>query len=242
MAQGAVKQKETGTQALTKLVVGLAAIAAILYGAWTLVAGWRPSRTDFPIQGISMVPSAQAIQWDQVRKDGVDFAYIVATEGADIRHEGFAAAIAGAEEAGIETGAMHIFDLCRLAIDQADNFIRTVPRDSTQLPLAVKVGAILDNKCAVPSRSAVLSEIAMFLQRVEAHMGKPAILKIDFDFEKEFKISYAVDRPLWLERTFLRPDYANRGWALWQSSASHEVAGIAEPVQWSVAKPIKKRQ
>lgn len=229
-------------KAIPKVAVGLAVIAAILFGIWQLVAGWRPSRTDFAIQGISMAPGTQPIQWDRVRQDGVDFAYIVATEGADIRHEGFTEAVAGAEGVGIETGAMHIFSLCRLAIDQADNVIRTVPRDATQLPLAVEIETISDSQCAVPGRSAVLSEIATFLQRVEAHMGKPVILKIDYDFEREFTISYAIDRPLWLERTFLRPDFANRGWALWQSSGSHKVAGIAEPVQWSVARPVKKRQ
>lgn len=230
---------------MKRILFILALVGVILFALWSYFAHWAPDRGDFPVQGVSVSPvddpeESDPIDWAAAHKAGVDFAYIIATEGTEVRHPGFASAIASAEGAGIDTGAMHIYNLCRLATDQAGNFIQTVERSEHLLPSAVQLTLNPDCKDR-PSRDALMTELATYLNMVEAHMGKPVILKFDQDFDQKYQVSSAINRPFWLERRFLRPDYAARGWALWQSSPEQSVAGFPSDVQWSVARPDQKQ-
>ena len=102
-----------------------------------LLAGrWHPSDRDFPSQGIDVSHHQGPIEWPLLPRQGVDFAYIKATEGGDFRDSAFAANWAGARAAGIARGAYHFFTLCRSGADQAANFIAAVPADPvrTRIP------------------------------------------------------------------------------------------------------------
>src|SRR5215213_4916488 len=63
----------------------------VLSGALTTVAsaaaaqdsGWRPSEQHYPYQGVDVSHHQGHIAWAKLPPQGVDFAYIKATEGAD---------------------------------------------------------------------------------------------------------------------------------------------------------------
>ncbi len=211
------------------------AIALLAFVLWRLVAGWAPSRSDYPVQGIVVDASHGELSWPTLAATGVDFAYVVATDGVKPRDARFAANMAGAGEAGVRYGALHRFDLCRLASDQATNFITTVPRSKTALPAAVEF-RFTQTCSGKPDRALVLSEVATFLSQIEAHLGKPAILKISKEFEEQYQLSKAIDRTVWLERTWLLPDYAARPWVMWSANPSRAIDGTDEPVEWAVVR------
>jgi lysozyme len=216
-----------------------AAIAlAIALGAfvlWRVVADWAPSRADYPVQGIIVDASHGPVNWPTLAATGVDFAYVVATDGVKPRDARFAANMAGAGEAGVRYGPLHRFDLCRLASDQATSFITTVPRSETALPAAVEF-RFTETCSGKPDRALVLSEVATFLSQIEAHLGRPAILKISEEFEAQYQLSSAIDRTVWLERTWLLPDYAARPWVMWSANPSRAIDGVDEPVEWAVVR------
>src|SRR3546814_2451555 len=63
-------------------------------------------------------------------------------------------------------------------------FLSTVPRDNAMLPPVVRLSFI--PKCKRrPARAAVLSELNTFLNLIEAHMGKPALIRVSRDFRSE---------------------------------------------------------
>jgi lysozyme len=216
-----------------------AAIAlAVLLGAfvlWRVVAGWSPSRDDFPVQGIVVNASNGQPEWTKLAATGVDFAYLIATRGDKQRDPNFAANLEGVRDAGIRHGALHVFDICRLASDQATLFITTVPRSATALPEAVSLD-FSDTCSSKPDRALVLSEIATFLSQIEAHTGIPAVLLISPDFEQQYRISEAVNRNVWLERTWLLPDYAAKPWVMWTANPARSVDGIDGRVPWVVVR------
>lgn len=216
-----------------------AAIAlALALGAfvlWRVILGWAPSRDDYPVQGIVADARHGKLDWPMLAATGVDFAYILATDGSKNRDPRFATNMAGAREAGVRFGPLHRYDLCRLASDQATRFITTVPRTDTALPAAVEFG--FSEKCASkPDRALVLSEVATFLSQIEAHLGKPAILKVSQEFEDQYKLSASIDRTVWLEKTWLLPDYAARPWVMWTANPERRIDGVDEPVQWVVVR------
>lgn len=216
-----------------------AAIAlALALGAfvlWRVILGWAPARDDYPVQGIVADARHGKLDWPMLAATGVDFAYILATDGSKNRDPRFATNMAGAREAGVRFGPLHRYDLCRLASDQATLFITTVPRTDTALPAAVEFG--FSEKCASkPDRALVLSEVATFLSQIEAHLGKPAILKVSQEFEDQYKLSSSIDRTVWLEKTWLLPDYAARPWVMWTANSSRHIDGVDDPVQWVVVR------
>src|SRR3546814_9122747 len=133
-------------------------------------------------------------------------------------------------------GPIHVFNLCDRASDQATLFLSTVPRDNAMLPPVVRLSFI--PKCKRrPARAAVLSELNTFLNLIEAHMGKPALIRVSRDFDAAYNIGEGINRTLWLERNFLQPDYASRPWVMWTASTNHLTKGIEQPVDWDVVRP-----
>ncbi|HMQ18897.1 MAG TPA: GH25 family lysozyme [Sphingopyxis sp.] len=199
-------------------------------------ARWAPPRDQYPWQGATIDAGNGDVQWGSVKAAGADFAYIVATEGAAGADPMFARNLRGAREAGVQAGAIHRYDLCRLATDQAANFIRHVPRRADMLPVAVWLG--YDDRCPDrPTRALLLSELATFLAQIEAHMGKPSLIAPSPAFEADYRVTEGIARNAWLRRDFFAPDYGARPWAMWQANAHMRIAGADGTVGWNVVRP-----
>lgn len=216
-----------------------ALLGLLIFGALVgpLLAGrWHPSDANYPIQGIDVSHHQGPIDWRRLPGEGVDFAYIKATEGGDFRDSAFAANWAGARSAGVARGAYHFFTLCRPGADQAANFIATVPVDPQALPPAVDL-EYLGNCSARLSRPRLHAELATFISRVEAHYGKPVLLYLTEEFDQAYEVSARFARPLWLRSLVFQPDFGARPWRLWQVSNFRRVRGIRGRVDWNVARP-----
>ena len=225
---------------IKKTLLSLATIAIVLlviaFVLRNIAVSWAPSRDQYPVQGISVDESHGEIIWHVAGATGVDFAYIQATDGGEQRDANFAKNIKGAREAGIRYGALHNYSLCRLATDQATMFVTTVPRGENMLPPAVRLA--FDNGCGDrPGRALVLSELNMFLNQIEAHSEKPAILAVSKEFEELYNISSGIDRTFWLEANFFPPDYATKPWVMWRASDMRRISGLDGPVNWNVVRP-----
>lgn len=225
--------RRTPAALMKRALIVLAVIGAIGASGWQYALGWAPSREAFPVQGVDVSHHQGPIDWAKAAADGVNFAYIKASEGGDLRDPRFAENWDAAAAAGVRRGAYHFFTLCRPAADQATNFIASVPREPDALPPAVDLefgGNCKDR----PDRAALLKEVETFITMVEAHSEKPVMLYVTREFEDAYRISGAIDRPLWLRRMGLEPDYGTHPWVMWQAHARRRVDGIDGPVDWNV--------
>jgi len=222
----------------TPLRIVVAVLLLLACGAlalWGLVASWMPSRETYPVQGVAISARNGVVEWPTLRAQGVDFAYLAATGGAARRDPAFAANWAGARGAGLRYGAIHAFSLCSLASDQARLFIASVPRDNGALPPVIALD--FDPACRTrPTRDVVLSELNTFLNEIEAHSGKAAILRIAEPFEDAFAISGGINRTIWLDRDLFTPRYGAHPWVLWTASHRRRLRGAQETVDWTVVK------
>ena len=215
---------------LLALLMGL-----ILSGRSRHTGGWHPSEKTYPIQGIDVSHHQGIISWHLLKSQGVDFAYIKASEGADLRDHRFSLNRRGAQRAGIPYGAYHFYTLCRSGREQAANFIAAVGNHPGDLPPAVDL-EFGGNCPRRPKRSALIESIGVFLSRIEAHTGRQAILYTTGGFEARYQVTEAFDRRLWLRRLHRLPHFSNRPWTIWQASASRRLRGIRGPVDWNVAR------
>jgi lysozyme len=224
---------------VTPLRIMLAAmlIGGLLLGSLALFARtWSPSRRIFPVQGITLSAQSGAVNWRMARAAGADFAYLLATSGANWRDPAFDDLLAGAQRGGLRYGAVHRFSLCHRASDQATRFLATVPRDARMLPPAIQLDFWPD--CTQrPSRDALLAELNTFLNQIETHSAKPAIIRTSRSVEAAYDLAGGVNRTLWLEGALFPPDYATRSWVMWSASTWKRVDGIDGPIEWNVVRP-----
>jgi lysozyme len=221
------------------LALGLA-IAA--FGVWTWANHWAPDRAHYPVQGLWLDAADGPVEWATLKANGpgghgADFVYLTASTGANDRDPAFAAGFDAARAAGLQAGAVHVYDLCVPADVQASNFVTTVPRDRRMLPAAIALD--LDPKrCPDPPGTASIdSELTTFLNEVERHLGRPVVLMPSPAMEARYHLAARIDRNVWVTGDFRAPGYVARPWVLWTATHRLHVAGVGTPVRWVVVQP-----
>lgn len=209
-------------------VAGMAGI-----GGWQWAAHWRPSPALYPLQGVDLPEDAPALEWSSVRAAGADFAYLVATAGTARRAPTFDANWQALPDAGLRRGAVHLFDPCEDGRAQADAFNAVVPQAADALPAAVAVEVA--DEC--PARPDLTDQVRRFAAAVEAHSGKPVLLRVSRAAERAYHLSSALDRPIWVIGTLMRPGYVTHPWRLWRASGLRRVEGVEGPINWDVVAP-----
>jgi len=220
-------------------IAGFFLLAAIVAGGWLWWQGqhWAPARAEFPVQGVLVGASDGDADFRAMRAIGADFVYLEASDGASGRDPAFARNLERVRASGLRFGVVHKYDPCVPAEKQAANFVTIVPRDDTLLPPAIELNRLAD-KCEDPMReAAVESELTTFLNQVEGHVGKPAVLKLSRAFEERYGMAARIERGLWLEEDWMQPDYAGRPWTLWTANSSLRTAASPHPLRWVVAQP-----
>lgn len=224
------------TSSWLRAAAALVLLGAVGVGGWAYAAAWAPSPQHYALQGLDLGLEPPSVEWGTVRAHGADFAYLVATDGADRRASGFEANWAALPEAGLRRGAIHLYSLCQLASDQADAFNTFVPRSEDALPTAVDV-AFRDGCDARPDRTVLVGELRRFVAMVETHTRKPVLLRIAPAVEARYALSAAIDRPVWAVGNVFPPSYMARPWRLWRASDFRHVEGIDGPINWDVVAP-----
>lgn len=218
---------------------GAALLVALIAGVagWWHYHHWLPERGAYPMQGVEVSAEDGEIDWRAIKAIGADFAYIDASASAFARDPAFVRNLEGARAAKVPAGAVHRYDPCQPAERQAGNFVTVVPRESALLPPAVELDRLADDCQIKVSDAAIESELTTFLNQIETHTGKPAILKVSPRFESRYRIAARIDRNLWLQRDRFQPDYAGRPWTMWTANAALANEAIAGPIRWVVVQP-----
>jgi len=209
--------------AATVLVVGIAARAWFLH--------WQPDRERYPLRGIDVSHHQGAIDWNEVARNDVAFAYLKASEGGDHRDRRYGENAAGARAAGVAAGAYHFFTFCRGGAEQAANFLAAAPASADALPPALDLE--FGGNCGRrPDAAAMRAELDAFLAPVEAAYAKPALLYVTPEFFDAYRDALPP-RPLWRRSILHAPD-SRAAWTLWQYHNRARVAGIDGPVDLNV--------
>jgi lysozyme len=203
-----------------------------------------PSR--FPVHGVDVSRWQGDINWSKLRAQGANFAYIKATDGGDHMDPMFRKNWKEANEAGLRRGAYHFFYWCRTGSEQADWFIRNVPKSASALPPVIDVEYNHGSRCkSRPSRETVLKKMKTFMDKLEAHYGQRPIIYTAPDFYEDNLQGEFGDHAFWLRSTAAHPKktYPDRKWLFWQYSGtglSHGVRGEidlnvfnGDPASWN---------
>ncbi|RWI95745.1 MAG: muramidase [Mesorhizobium sp.] len=191
----------------------------------------RASPRHLAVHGVDVSRWQGNINWQKLRAQGANFTYIKATDGGDHLDPMFMKNWRGADAAGLKRGAYHFFYWCRTAGEQADWFIRNVPRVQGALPPVIDVEWNGESSCKRrPSRQKVLEKMQVFMDKLERHYGQRPIIYTSPDFYRDNLRGAFLDYPFWLRAVAAHPSkvYPGRNWLFWQysgSGLSHGVSG-----------------
>lgn len=181
------------------LIVLAAALAAATY-AWLALRPAPPfDPARYPIHGVDVSHHQGVVTWGRLKRQGVAFAYVKASEGSEDRDPLYHAAAVQAREAGLKVGAYHFFSLCRPGADQASNFLAAMDASSTDLPPAVDVEYRGNCRSRRP-REAMVRELGAFLDAVERGSGHRPILYLTPDAFHDLVAGTSLEQaPLWMQ-------------------------------------------
>ena len=198
--------------------------------------GRAPDR--YPVHGIDLSRFQTAVDWPTARANGVNFAFIKATEGGDLVDPMFKDHWRGAAAAGVRRGAYHFFYHCRPAAEQARWFIKHVPRTPGALPPVLDMEwTPTSPTCTIRRDGATIrAEAGIFLDILTRHYGKPPLIYTTVDFFEDTELWRLSGVEFWLRSTAAHPNerYNGQAWSFWQYTSTGGVPGIAGRVDINV--------
>ena len=185
----------------------------------------------YQVHGVDVSRWQGNIDWDKLREQGANFAFIKATDGGDHVDPMFSRNWRASKASGLKRGAYHFFYWCRTAGEQADWFISKVPRDPEALPPVIDVEWNHDSACRQHlSPQRVREKMQVFMEKIERHYGRKPVIYTSPDFYEANLRGAFNNYPFWLRSVAAHPSktYPGRRWVFWQysgSGLSHGVEG-----------------
>jgi lysozyme len=176
------------------------------------------------VVGVDVSNHQGEIDWPALKRSGIGFAYIKATEGGDFKDKSFARNWAEAERAGIPRGAYHFYRFCSVTED-ARNFTETVPKDPSALPPVVDVEVI--GPCtATLTEEDQLEMLSQLLDVLEQHYGRRPIIYTTPEFDRGMLAGRFERERFWLRSLVLPPLFRRDRWVIWQYHSRGRRPGV----------------
>ena len=184
----------------------------------------------YPVHGVDISRFQTSVDWATARSNGVNFAFIKATEGGDRFDPMFEDHWRGAARAGVLRGAYHFYYHCGPAIDQARWFIAHVPRTKGALPPVLDMEWTPTSPTCRVRRdgSTIRAEAKVFSDAIAAYYGQRPLIYTTIDFFQDTELWKLDNTEFWLRSVAAHPRdlYAGQSWTFWQYSSSGTVPGI----------------
>lgn len=193
-----------------------------------------PDRNIYLVRGIDVSHHQGDIDWQKVANDDIGFAYIKATEADDWVDSKFLENWNQAKVSGLRVGAYHYYSLAYPGDIQANNFVQTVPLDTTMLAPTVDLEYVGNSKKR-SSKEEFQRELNIFINQISKHYNQRPILYTTNEFYYDYLYPEFQNYDIWIRSIYRKPNltkYPN--WKIWQYSPYGRVDGIEGNVDLNV--------
>ena len=180
----------------------------------------------YEMQGIDVSHYQGNIDWNKIEEQGIDFAFIKATEGSGSVDEMFHENWDKAEETQLLIGAYHFFSFDSGADTQAELYMNTVGELEGRFVPVIDVEYYGDKAKNPPDREEVITQLAWLLSILEEHYGKKPVIYTTYTAYYNYIRSGFEDYPLWIRNVYYPPSFElGRDWTFWQYSDTAALEG-----------------
>ncbi len=216
-------------KALIPIVAAALFVALVVLG----VLVWRgilllnnPSQDEYPVRGVDVSSYQGEIDWETLSSQGIQFAFIKATEGSSYVDPYFSTNYQKAQTTSLRIGAYHFFSYDSPGLSQAQNFIFNVPAIPNMLPPVVDVEFYGDKEENLPDATETQAQLDDLLSGLENHYGVKPIL---YATEKSYSL-YLANRydsyDIWIRNVITSPTLSDgRDWTFWQYTNRERLDG-----------------
>ncbi len=186
----------------------------------------------YEIHGIDVSHYQKEIDWEMVMTQDIDFVYIKASEGQEMKDKRFVENWKALGEQEVRRGAYHFFRPTINVRKQAENYVNFVKLNKGDLPPALDV-EVVDGASPEKLREGV----QIWLTIVEKAYGVRPIIYTNQDFYHDHLQGYFDEYPLWIARYNKRKSPALKGkqqWTFWQYGNRGRLDGINGNVDFNV--------
>ena len=184
-----------------------------------------PSRKKYPVRGVDVSSYQGEIDWG-VLSEGLDFAFIKATEGSKYVDERFAYNFSQARQTGLRIGAYHFFSFESGGALQAQNFISQVEGFEGMLPPVIDVELYGKFRSTPRPAEEVVPELRAMADALKEHYG---IAPVFYATRKAYSLYIEGnfgDCGLWIRNVYTAPA-ADTPWDFWQYSGKGKLSGYS---------------
>lgn len=171
----------------------------------------------YEVHGVDVSHYQGDIDWNILEEQGVQFAFIKATEGSGHIDRKFSENWEAVENTNIRAGAYHFFSFDSPAETQAQLYIETVGNLSGRLVPVIDIEYYSDKFSNPPDEDTIVSELLTMLQLLEEEYGVKPIVYTTYSFYYKYLKGEIDGYPLWIRNVYFSPnvDLYNR-WVFWQ--------------------------
>ncbi len=209
-------------------LLGLAALAAVLLILNGVYLPNAAKAARYEVMGVDVSHYQGDIDWDILAGEGIDFAFIKATEGSSYVDPTYDYNSREAAKTGLKIGAYHFFSFDSPGETQAVNFIAAVGDGHGMLPPTVDLEPYGSYRLGLPPKDSVKPELDSLLAALEEYYGKKPIIYTTERAYKKYLAGGYGEYDIWI-RSVLRPPKLSdsREWTFWQYSDKGRLMGYS---------------
>ena len=203
-----------------KFIILLAVLLPVIMGILILHKDIRINPVlvgGYELRGVDVSHYQGAIDWEELARQDLDFAFIKATEGSGHLDECFYDNWKAAGETELYVGAYHFFSFDSAGETQAQFYIDTVGDLSGKFSPVIDVEYYGDKKNNPPEKAEVVRSLRELLLILEEEYQVKPIIYTTRSAYKDYLEGEFTDYPLWVRSVYCPPSFLfGDDWTFWQ--------------------------
>lgn len=189
----------------------------------------QPSLTEYPVRGVDISSHNGDVDFEKMKRSGIDFVMFKATEGISFIDKKFEENYTKARQAGLRVGAYHFFRFDCDGRVQAFHFLNTIGDRQFDFPLALDVEE--SGNPEGHARADIVRNLEAAINHLELR-GHDVMLYTNKRGYSRFISRDFPDYPLWI-CSFRDPPGPDK-WYMWQYTHRGDVPGVSGNVDVNI--------
>ncbi len=241
--QKRVRKKKFNRKKAFLILLGIILAFIFVFSLYNVVFYLMYSEVDpdepYPVKGVDVSTYQKEIDWKGLEDEGVEFAFIKATEGTTFIDKRFEYNWKEAHKTRMKVGAYHFLTYTTAGETQAQNFIDTVGKKWGMMPPVVDVefyGEYLDKH---PTKKEMYAILDVVLDRLEEEYSRKPIIYTNRSIYKKYISGRYDEYPIWISSPDRIPEKLSDGreWLFCQytfTGTSPSIAGGTVDVDYNI--------